>query len=125
MTMTEAQARRMAFDVRTISDEQLAWMRKFALGTAMRYAPRFAQWLHGWCDTEQAARASGTDLRPLRHCLFVCPGLPRFTDAELAGTLEILCEITFGSHEDTLSEPLDRLFVATVGIAAERLRANP
>ena len=121
MQMTEAEARRMAVDVRTISDEQLAALRKLATGRILSRAGRLATWLHGWCDSEQLSRATAGDQRTLSHCLCL-PNLPAYSDVELADATDMLVELSFSGIETTLAPLVDRLMVAAVGMTTDRLR---
>lgn len=121
MTMTKSEARQLAIDVRTISDEQISALRKLAVGPILSEAGRLATWLHAWTDTEQAARAANSSERTLAHLLFL-PPLDEYSDRELADAADALTQLAFANIEESLTFPVDRLMVAAVGMVTDRLR---
>jgi hypothetical protein len=110
-------------DAASIRDADLAAIRKICLTRVQDTAPRFATWLHRWCDAEQAARARDSDKRTVGH-LMCCPPLNDFDDAELAGTLRTLMNLSFHPQGEAFAQFLDRWLVIVAEMAAQRLEGR-
>lgn len=110
-------------DPRRIDDEDLVQLRALCLRSTMTVAPKLAEWLHGWCDTEQAVRA-GSGERSVQHMLCL-PPLAEFTDLELGEALQAAADLHFmPGPPEAVAEILDRILLATAGMAGERLREH-
>jgi hypothetical protein len=108
------------FDVRRISDEDLATIRSLCVREILGQYPTFGQWLHEWCDYEQSQRAKGTDERLTKHCLFV-PPLPEWSDSEVGDALGGVTKLAFYPKTASFCEIFDRLLVCVAIAASERL----
>lgn len=106
-----------------ISDDDLAQLRALALRSTMTVAPRLAEWLHNWCDVEQAARAADESTRTARH-LVCLPEFGEYTDAELGMALQAASDLHFVmiGEPESVAEIIDRVLACACGEAGERLR---
>jgi hypothetical protein len=88
----------------------------------MTVAPKLADWLHSWCDTEQAARAGGQTTRTARHMICL-PAFGAYSDSELGMALQAAGDLHFmPGPPEAVAEILDRIFLTAAGEAGERLR---
>lgn len=110
------------FSPADVSDAGLAELRTTAL-SAMNAAPKFSQWLHAWCDTEQARRARGETTATRRHCLCL-PVLTPWTAAEVGEALEACGIMVHAVQDFTASQFAERLQLAIVMEGALRLRTT-
>ena len=111
------------FDCTKIPDDVLALVRRLCLGAMMKTAPKFAQWLHRWCDTEQYFRHTDPDNRPEKHLRGV-PPLLDFSDAELAGALRAAVLLSYHPMAESLAQMTDRILLGVMEVATERLEAR-
>ena len=110
----------VAFIPLDVSDTGLAELRRIAL-SAMQAAPKFSQWLHTWCDVEQAKRPSGDMTRTYRHITGV-PAMVPWTDAEVGEAIEAVNCMAHAIADFTASTFIERVALTVAMEAGRRLR---
>ena len=105
-----------------ISDDSLNHLRRLITLKGFDMSPRLAEWIIAWAGEEAAARAEGSTSRRTKHAIAL-PPTNTWTDSQLADALEMSTTLSYcpGLPGD-LSQFVDRIAQATVGIVADRLR---
>ncbi len=106
-----------------VSDAGLAELRMLAL-SAMRAAPTFGQWLHGWCDVEQSRRGKGETTATRRHCCGL-PLMAEWSQVDVAGAVEAAAVLVHNCNDFSASQFAERLQLAVSMEAGHRLRQLP
>jgi hypothetical protein len=105
-----------------VSDAGLAELRRLAV-CALKASTKFAVWLHGWTDTEQARRGRGETTCTARHA-FCLPQMGPWTDVDAAGALEATAVLVHNLNDWSASQFAERLQLAVAYDCARRLRGE-
>ena len=113
--------RGLCIDPRRLGDVDVAQLRALALRSTMTVAPTLAEWIHHWCDTEQAWRVKDPERRPTKH-MFCLPDLPKWSNKEIGEAIAAAADLHFmAGPPEAVAQIIDRVFLALCGEACERL----
>jgi hypothetical protein len=113
------------WDPRRLDEADLQWFRRQVLGDLLTQAPRLAEFLHGWLQSEELRRREHWDKVQAAHAMAIPLDLDGWSNLDLAQALRQLVRLSFFPGAEAVHQLLDRNRVWITHAAAARLESAP